>query len=86
MKRAQKFNRPQYLRIQAQTLYRTNDAKLLKVALDLLQKYFEEYPDNKIERSSAYKLMGDIYSILGKYDLALENYKNAIDFEKIFHL
>ena len=84
LKRAQKFNRPQYLRIQAQTLYRTNDAKLLKVALDLLQKYFEEYPDNKIERSSAYKLMGDIYSILEKYDLALENYKNAIDFEKKF--
>ena len=82
LKRAQKFNRPQYLIIQAVTLYRTNETKLLEVALALLQKYFDEYPDDKFERSSAYTIVGDIYSIQKNYDLSLENYKNAMDFEK----
>ncbi|MDR1315738.1 MAG: tetratricopeptide repeat protein [Spirochaetales bacterium] len=84
LKRSQKFNRPQYLRIQASTLNDTNDTELLIVALKLVEKYFNEYPDDKFDRSPAFKLKGDIYYKMGKYDSALENYKNAIDFERIY--
>ena len=84
LKRAQKYNRPQYLRIQAATLYSTNNNELLDASLSLLKKYFDEYPDNKFERSSSFNLMGDIYCKMGKYEAAFEHYKNAIDFEIIY--
>jgi tetratricopeptide (TPR) repeat protein len=84
LKKSQKFNRPQYLRIQASTLTDTNNNELLNAALKLLEKYFNEYPDNKFEKSPAFKLKGDIYYKMGKYDTALENYKSAIDFEKTY--
>ncbi|MDR1604334.1 MAG: hypothetical protein LBS10_06030 [Gracilibacteraceae bacterium] len=84
LKRSQKHKKPQYLRIQALTLYETGDAQLLDVALNLLQKYFDEYPDDKFERSSAYKILGDIYSKMEKFDISLQNYKSALDYEEIF--
>jgi tetratricopeptide (TPR) repeat protein len=84
LKKSQKHNRPQYLRIQASTLNDTNNSKLLIVALNLLEKYFTDYPDDKFDRSLAFKLNGDIYYKIKKYDIALENYKNAIDFEKSY--
>jgi tetratricopeptide (TPR) repeat protein len=84
LQRARKFNRPQYLIIQASILNDTNDNELLIVALKLVEKYFNEYPDDKSEKSSAFQLKGNILYKMGKYDLALENYKNAIDFEKIY--
>jgi tetratricopeptide (TPR) repeat protein len=82
LKRAQKYHRPQYLRIQAVTLYDTNNNELLDVALNLLKKYFDEYPDDKFDKSAAYTLTGDIYYKKEKYDTALENYENAIKFEE----
>ncbi|MDR2107954.1 MAG: hypothetical protein LBP28_00640 [Coriobacteriales bacterium] len=84
LKRSQKHNRPQYLRIQASTLYKTNNADFFDAALNLLQRYFDEYPDDKLERSSSYELAGDIYCEMEEYERALENYKNALDYEKIF--
>ncbi|MDR1347600.1 MAG: tetratricopeptide repeat protein [Prevotellaceae bacterium] len=84
LKRSQKFNRPQYLRIQASALADTNNNELLNAALELLEKYFNEYPDNKFEKSPAFKLKGDIYFKMEKYEMALESYKNAIDFEKSY--
>jgi tetratricopeptide (TPR) repeat protein len=84
LKRAREYNKPQYLRIQAYTLYCTNEKKLLIAALDLLKKYFEEYPEDNIEKSSSYQLMGNIYCKMKKYDLALEKYNHALDFEEKF--
>jgi tetratricopeptide (TPR) repeat protein len=49
-----------------------------------VEKYFDEYPEDEFDKSSAFKLKGDILYKMEKYDLALENYKNAIDFEKIY--
>ncbi|MDR2643698.1 MAG: tetratricopeptide repeat protein, partial [Planctomycetaceae bacterium] len=52
--------------------------------IDLLEKYFNECLDDKHHRSIALALRGQIYYNMGKYDLALENYKSTLDFEKIF--
>jgi tetratricopeptide (TPR) repeat protein len=84
LKKSQKFNRPQYLIIQASTLNSKNNNELLIGALNLLEKYFNEYPDDKFNKSSAFKLKGDIYYKMQNYGMALENYKNAIDFERIY--
>jgi tetratricopeptide (TPR) repeat protein len=84
LKRAQKLNRPQYLKIQAITLNDTNDKELLIIALKLVEKYFDEYPDDRFNRSDAFKLKGDILCKTEKYDLALESYKEAIDFERTY--
>jgi tetratricopeptide (TPR) repeat protein len=82
LKRAHKDSRPQYLKLQAFTLAETNNDKLLIVALNLLEKYFNACLDNDIFQSDAYNIKGDIYYKQGKYDMALESYKNAVDFEK----
>jgi hypothetical protein len=84
LKKSREHSRPQYLRIQAVTLYETNDTELLDAASTLLQKYFDEYPDDKMERSIAFKLMGDICYKQEKYSMALENYKGALDYEEIY--
>ncbi|GHV65663.1 hypothetical protein AGMMS49587_20170 [Spirochaetia bacterium] len=84
LQKAKIYNRPQYLKIQAYTLVDTNNNELLMTALNLLQKYFDDYPDDRLDRSSAFKLTGDIYYKMGKYDMALEQYNNAIEFEEIF--
>jgi tetratricopeptide (TPR) repeat protein len=84
LKRSQKLSRPQYLIIQASTLNNANDDELLITALKLVEKYFDEYSDDKFNKSSAFKLKGDISYKMEKYDLALENYKKAMDFEKIY--
>ena len=83
-KKAHKHNKTQCLRIQANYLYETNNKKLLSVALTLLQKYFDEFPDDKSDKSSSFVLLGNIYKKMGKQEIALENYKNAIDFEDIY--
>jgi tetratricopeptide (TPR) repeat protein len=82
LKRAKDYSRSQYLIIQAHTLYDTNNDELLAIALNLVHKYFDVYPDDKFERSVAYGLMGHIYCRMKKYDTALENYKNAVDYER----
>jgi len=82
--RARKDGRAQYLKIQAIELVDTNDNKLLKVAESLLKKMLEEYPEDRFNKSSALKTLGDIYNETGKEDSAIEYYKMAIDFEKIY--
>jgi tetratricopeptide (TPR) repeat protein len=82
LKRAHKHKKPQYLRIQASTLYYTDNYNLLPVAKSLLEKYFSEYPDDKSFRTVAFNLLGHIYRAMKKHDTALENYRNAVEFEK----
>lgn len=84
LSRARKESRAQYLRIQAIELVQTRDIDLLKVAESLLMRMLSEYPDNKLERSSALHTLGDIHKINGDLEKAIEYYKQAIDFEAIF--
>ncbi|MDU1903312.1 MAG: hypothetical protein E6772_00905 [Dysgonomonas sp.] len=84
LKRAREYGRPQYLRIQAITLIDTHENDLLDVAEILLNKILEDYPENKLERSSAFHSLGDIYKLHEDYATAINYYKEAIDFEKKF--
>jgi tetratricopeptide (TPR) repeat protein len=76
------FNKAQYLYIQAITLYSTKNIKLLNVSLMLLDKLFTDYPDEIFIKISAFKLLGDIYCKMKKYEIALENYNSAIELEE----
>ena len=82
--RARKDGRAQYLRIQAVTLIDTYDKNLLKVAETLLSKMLKEYPENNFERGSALYSLGDISKRFEDYDTAIDYYKQALDFEKIY--
>jgi tetratricopeptide (TPR) repeat protein len=82
LSKARNFNKPQYLRIQAYTLYETNNHKYFNAAINLLKKCINEYPDEYLQITESYSLLGDIYYELKKYDIAFENYNNAIMSEK----
>jgi len=82
--RARKEGRAQYLKIQAIELIDTKDESLLKIAESLIHKLFAEYPDDKFNKSSSLKALGDIYSIRNAFDEAIEYYKQAVDFELIY--
>jgi len=84
LNRARNDSRPQYLKIQAIELVETKDPKLLDIAELLLQKLFIDYPDNKLERSSSLETLGDIYKYRQQFEKAIEFYKKAIDFEKVY--
>ena len=43
-----------------------------------------EYPDNSFEKGSALHTLGDIYKLEGNYQLAMDFYKQALDFETIY--
>jgi tetratricopeptide (TPR) repeat protein len=81
LNKARGNKKPQYLRIQAITLYETRNHKYFNVAINLLNKILNEYPDNIFEKIMSFKILGDIYYKMKKYDTALENYYNAIEFE-----
>jgi tetratricopeptide (TPR) repeat protein len=84
LNRARKEGRPQYLKIQAGTLVATKDLILLKVAETLIQKLFSDYPDDRLERSPSFKILGDIYRCRDDFHQAMAFYKQAIDFEETF--
>ncbi len=44
----------------------------------------DEYPEDKFNRSSALETLGNIYNEVGEKNKAIEYYKKAIDFEKIY--
>src|SRR5260221_700146 len=82
--RARKDGRAQYLKIQAIELVETKDNHLLKIAESLLNKMLTEYPDDNFNKSSALHTLGDIYTITGNFDRAIDYYKQAIDFEIVY--
>jgi tetratricopeptide (TPR) repeat protein len=82
LSKARNFTKPQYLRIQSLTLYETKNHKYFSAAISLLKKCISEYPDEYLEITESYSLLGDIYYELKKYDIAFENYNNAIISEK----
>jgi tetratricopeptide (TPR) repeat protein len=84
LSRARKDGRAQYLKIQAIELVETKDLKLLDAAESLIQKLFADYPDDKLERSSSLRTLGDIYKYRQQFDKAIEFYKKAIEFETTY--
>jgi len=84
LKRARKDGQAQYLKVQAVELFETKDEKLLQVAESLINKLFDDFPDDKFNRSSAFYTLGRIYEFRNHYDKAIEFYKHAIDFEVIY--
>lgn len=84
LSRARKNGRAQYLKIQAIELLYTKDNKLLNIAKELLQKVLDDYPDNNLEKSSVYKTFGDIFLLEKNLEKAIEYYRKAIDFEKVY--
>ena len=82
--RARKDGRAQYLKIQAIELVETKDKTLLKVAETLLNKMLTEYPDDDFEKGSALHTLGDIYKLNDNYELAIDFYKQTLDFEIVY--
>ena len=82
LKRAHKYNRAQYLRVQALHLFETKDSKLLGVAESLACKILTDYPDARFETASTYALLGNIYSALNDNDKAILHYQKAIETER----
>ena len=82
--RARKEGRAQYLKIQAIELVETEDKTLLKVAETLLNKMLSEYSNEGFEKGSAFHTLGDIYKLNDNYELAIDFYKQALDFETIY--
>jgi tetratricopeptide (TPR) repeat protein len=82
--RARKDGRAQYLRIQAVEFVQAKDPDLLDPAESLIQKLFTDYPDDRLERSSALVTLGNIYRDRQLFDEAIEFYKKAIDFEEVY--
>ena len=85
--RAQKYNRPQYLRIQATHLYQSMNHELLRVAESLAHKVLTEYSDAdfiKLQIAPAYELLGKIYEELGEHDKAILHYQKALEQENTY--
>ena len=87
LKRAQKYNRPQYLRIQANYLYETKDHELLIVAESLACKVLTdcldaEFVDSQI--APTHQLLGRIYEELGENDKAILHYQKALEQERVY--
>src|SRR4051812_16207676 len=82
--RARKDGRAQYLKIQAIELVATKDIALLEVAETLLNQMLTEYPDDNFNKASALHTLGDIYKLKKDYKQAIDYYKQALDFEKIY--
>jgi tetratricopeptide (TPR) repeat protein len=70
------FHRAQYLRIQALTLAGTGQRDKLKVALELLERIFQEYPD-EFDVPLAYLEAGRCYDELGNIEAATHYFERA---------
>ena len=84
LNRARKDGRAQYLKIQAIELIETKTENLINVAESLLNKYFEDFPEDNFNKSSCLGQLGEIYSLRNDYLKAIEYFKKAIEFEKVF--
>lgn len=82
--RARRDGRAQYLNIQAIELIYTGKPKLLNVAESLLLKILTDFPDNRLEKSQTFNSLGSINRTRGDNEKALQYFKQAVDFEKVY--
>ena len=74
--RAQKYGRPQYLRIQAGTLMECGD-QFLPAALELLDELLRDFPDS-LELAGALEQKGELLYALGNVEAAAEAYAASV--------
>ena len=84
LSKARKYNRAEYIKIQASTLINTENAKLLNDAEILLNKIIDEYPNEKSEMSSTLNALGRIYQIRNNFDKAIGYFRESLNFEKLY--
>ena len=78
LKRSRPSSKAQYLRIQAHTLAETRQDALSRVALELLQQLFAEFPESPelasahLQAARCQDKLGDIQSALSHFRLSLE--------------
>ena len=87
LKRAQKHNRPQYLRVQANCLYETKNREFLRVAESLACKVLTDCLDAEfinIEIAPTHQLLGKIYEELRENDKAILHYQKALAQERVY--
>jgi tetratricopeptide (TPR) repeat protein len=82
-KRARPFNKSQYLRIQAIHLAESPDSALRREAVKLLDLLISEFPTN-FELACAYWQKARVLQIEGDTELAISNYRAALDHERNF--
>lgn len=80
--RARKYNRAQYLRIQACHLEDVGDDTLLPAALGLLDRILREYPDETFEIASTYLQRASCLGRLGDVDGQLEALRASLQAER----
>jgi tetratricopeptide (TPR) repeat protein len=87
LKRSQKHNRPQYLRVQAYCLYETKDQELLRIAESLACKVLTDCLDAEFinnEIAPTHNLLGNIHEELGEDDKAIMHYQKALEQERVY--
>lgn len=71
------FNKAQYLKLQAYELYDAHNKKNFNGILSLLDKYFNDFPDDRFFRGACLHLYGRVYYDKKNYDKALFYYRKA---------
>ena len=71
------YHKSQYLRIQAITFYELHDEKYYDVILSLLDKYFNDFPNEQFFRCECLHLYGRVFYDREQLDKAFEYYQKA---------
>ena len=74
-----RYNKAQYLRIQASHLAETSVESQLQAALQLLDQMIAEYPDATTQLAIAHCQRAACFADLGEYDAAIEEYRKALE-------
>ena len=74
-------NQPKYLLNKAFSLFLCNDVSVYDKILMLLDKYFNDFPNDKENRTPSLQLAGKIYFAQKNFDKAFDYYKKAAEFE-----
>ncbi|NIM93689.1 MAG: hypothetical protein GTO18_08260 [Anaerolineales bacterium] len=81
LKRARDINKPQYVRIQAVHLHDTGKRRYILAALELIELYLENWP-NDTDLAQAYLQQAECFASLGKMNAAIEAYRNSLQAQR----
>lgn len=78
------YNKAQYLKIQAFTLYETHKKKYFDAILTLLDKYFNDFPNENNFKCECLHLYGRVFYDMKTYDKAFDYFQKAAYLEAEF--
>lgn len=81
LNRASDYNRAQYVRIKALSLFETNKKKFVLASIELLNLMLEKYPDRS-ELAPCYLHLAEAYAFLGQKEKAVKFFEKCLDQEK----